>query len=166
MAQNVTIAGASYSDVPAINVPKTGGGTATFVDPTGNKELTQQTGTDVSTNATASVRSATLALNTPSINSSTGVVTASATLSQSGWVGSAPSSKTLNLTTQAAATINPTTSEQTAVAAGRYTTGAVKIGAIQTETKTASANGDVTPTSGKYLTKVTVAIPVYDGTVT
>ena len=30
--QSVTIAGASYSDVPGINVPKTGGGTAYFVD--------------------------------------------------------------------------------------------------------------------------------------
>ena len=33
MAQNVTIAGASYPDVPAIEVPKTGGGTALFSDP-------------------------------------------------------------------------------------------------------------------------------------
>lgn len=32
MAQNVTILGASYSDVPAVTLPKTGGGTATFVD--------------------------------------------------------------------------------------------------------------------------------------
>lgn len=32
MAQNVTIAGASYTDVPAILIPKTGGGTANFVD--------------------------------------------------------------------------------------------------------------------------------------
>lgn len=32
MAQNVTIAGASYSDVPSIVVPKTGGGTASFTD--------------------------------------------------------------------------------------------------------------------------------------
>ena len=32
MAQNVTIAGASYTGVPAINVPKTGGGTAVFLD--------------------------------------------------------------------------------------------------------------------------------------
>ena len=32
MAQNVTIAGASYPGVPSIEVPKTGGGTAVFVD--------------------------------------------------------------------------------------------------------------------------------------
>lgn len=32
MAQNVTIAGASYPDVPSIEMPKTGGGTAVFVD--------------------------------------------------------------------------------------------------------------------------------------
>ena len=32
MAQNVTINGVSYSDVPSISVPKTGGGTASFVD--------------------------------------------------------------------------------------------------------------------------------------
>jgi len=29
---DVTLWGASYSDVPALEVPKTGGGTATFVD--------------------------------------------------------------------------------------------------------------------------------------
>ena len=34
MAQNVTIAGASYSDVPSIVVPKTGGGSAAFLDTT------------------------------------------------------------------------------------------------------------------------------------
>ena len=32
MGQNVTIAGALYPDVPALDVPKTGGGTARFVD--------------------------------------------------------------------------------------------------------------------------------------
>ena len=32
MAQNVTVAGASYSDVPSVQLPKTGGGTATFMD--------------------------------------------------------------------------------------------------------------------------------------
>lgn len=34
MAQNVTVQGASYSDVPAVALPKTGGGTATFTDVT------------------------------------------------------------------------------------------------------------------------------------
>lgn len=32
MAQNITLMGASYSDVPSILLPKTGGGTASFVD--------------------------------------------------------------------------------------------------------------------------------------
>lgn len=32
MAQNITIAGAAYSSVPAVSLNKTGGGTATFVD--------------------------------------------------------------------------------------------------------------------------------------
>lgn len=32
MAQNITIWGASYSNVPAVELPKTGGGTAKFVD--------------------------------------------------------------------------------------------------------------------------------------
>ena len=32
MAQNITLLGASYSAVPAVELPKTGGGTATFVD--------------------------------------------------------------------------------------------------------------------------------------
>lgn len=34
MAQNVTILGASYSNVPAVTLPKTGGGTASFTDVT------------------------------------------------------------------------------------------------------------------------------------
>lgn len=32
MAQNITLLGASYPDVPAVVLPKTGGGTATFTD--------------------------------------------------------------------------------------------------------------------------------------
>lgn len=34
MSQNITIMGASYSDVPAVTLPKTGGGTAQFDDTT------------------------------------------------------------------------------------------------------------------------------------
>lgn len=132
--------------------------------PSGNIELTKQSGTDVSSYATASVRSASVSLNTPTVNSS-GLVTASASVGTTGWVSSAPSNKTLQLTTQAAKTVTPSTSTQTAVASGVYTTGAITVAAIQTETKTATTNGDVTPSSGKYLTKVTVSIPVYDGSV-
>lgn len=32
MAQNITLLGASYNDVPAVILPKTGGGTATFIE--------------------------------------------------------------------------------------------------------------------------------------
>lgn len=32
MAQNITLMGASYSAVPSVNLPKTGGGTASFID--------------------------------------------------------------------------------------------------------------------------------------
>lgn len=66
---------------------------------------------------------------TASINSTTGVVTASHTQG-TGYVTGGTTTGTLNLTTQAAKTVTPTESEQTAVAAGRYTTGAVKVGAI------------------------------------
>ena len=40
MAQDITIWGASYSDVPAVTLPKTGGGTAKFYDDTGTKNIT------------------------------------------------------------------------------------------------------------------------------
>ena len=43
MAQNITLLGASYSAVPAVTLPKTGGGTATFVDET--EIITYYTGT-------------------------------------------------------------------------------------------------------------------------
>lgn len=33
MAQNVTINGVTYQNVPEVNIPKVGGGTAKFIDP-------------------------------------------------------------------------------------------------------------------------------------
>ena len=67
---------------------------------------------------------------TPSITvSSAGKITASATQS-AGYVAAGTKSATKQLTTQAAKTITPTESSQTAVASGRYTTGAVTVGAI------------------------------------
>lgn len=41
MAQNITLLGASYTDVPAVQLPKTGGGTALFSDPSGVTTLAE-----------------------------------------------------------------------------------------------------------------------------
>lgn len=43
MAQNITLLGGSYPDVPAVQLPKTGGGTATFID--AEEVVTYYTGT-------------------------------------------------------------------------------------------------------------------------
>ena len=67
---------------------------------------------------------------TPSISvSSAGLITASATQA-AGKVAAGTKSATKQLTTQAAKTVTPTTSEQVAVAAGVFTTGAVKVAAV------------------------------------
>ena len=62
-------------------------------------------------------------LNSPTISSS-GLVTAS--VGTSGYLASG-TNKTLQLSTQASKTVTPSTSNQTAVASGRYTTGAVTV---------------------------------------
>lgn len=67
---------------------------------------------------------------TPSVSiDSAGLITASA-VQAAGYVAAGTKNGTLQLTTQAATTITPTKSEQTAVTAGKYTTGAVKVAAI------------------------------------
>jgi hypothetical protein len=84
---------------------------------------------------------------TPGITvSSGGLITASATQS-AGYVAAGTKSATKQLTTQAAKTITPSKSTQTAVASGRYTTGAITVGAIPSQyivpsgTKSITANG-------------------------
>lgn len=67
---------------------------------------------------------------TPSISiDNAGKITATATQSE-GYVSAGTKTGTKQLTIQAAKTVTPTTSEQTAVASGVYTTGAVKVAAI------------------------------------
>lgn len=39
MAQNITLLGATYNDVPAVELPKSGGGTASFTDVTGTTAI-------------------------------------------------------------------------------------------------------------------------------
>ena len=55
MAKNITLLGASYSDVPAVTLPQTGGGTATFYDDVGSQTYTQNGTYDVTGLATAVV---------------------------------------------------------------------------------------------------------------
>lgn len=100
--------------------------------------------------ATKSVNTTTHPNPSASINSSTGVVTASHTQTE-GYVSAGTTTGTLNLTTQAAKTVTPTKSEQTAVAAGRYTTGIVKVAAIPAQyITTTDANADASEiVSGK-----------------
>ena len=75
---------------------------------------------------------------TPSIEvNSVGLITATATQT-AGYVSAGTKSATKQLTTQAAATITPTKSAQTAVAKGVYTTGAVTVAAIPEEYITTS----------------------------
>ena len=98
-------------------------------------------------------------LSTPTISSS-GLITAQ--VGTSGYLASGTSA-TKQLTTQAAKTVTPTASEQTAVNSSVYTTGAVKVAAVPSETKTITANGTYTPSSGKFFSSVTVNVPSSSG---
>jgi hypothetical protein len=86
------------------------------------------TASDGSKSISKSVATATQATPSVSINSS-GLITATATQS-AGYVSAGTKSGTKQLTTQAAKTITPSTSSQTAVAKNVYTTGAVTVAAI------------------------------------
>jgi hypothetical protein len=96
---------------------------------------------------------------TPSISvDSNGKITASATQS-AGYVVAGTKSTTKQLTVQAAKTVTPSTSSQTAVASGVYTTGAVTVAAVPTQTKTATpttSTQTIAPDSGKFLSQVTI----------
>lgn len=85
----------------------------------------------------------------PSISvSAAGLITASHTQA-AGYVTAGTSTAIKQLTTQAAATITPTTSAQTAVASGRYTTGVVTVAAIPAQYKDISG---VTATASDVVT--------------
>lgn len=99
--------------------------------------------------ATKSVATATQA--TPSVSiDSTGKITATATQT-AGYVSAGTKTGEKQLTTQGAKTITPSTTAQTAVASGVYTTGAVTVAAmpegnVGTPTIGVDANGKVTAT--------------------
>lgn len=174
MAQNVIINGVTYSNVPEVNIPKSGGGTAAFFDTSdatldsGAKMLsgntayangTKYTGT-ISTKSASDVTASgdtvtvpsgyysssvsksvasgsasaptTISGSTATVSTGTNTLTLTKTVSvtpvvSSGYVSSGTAtnstvSLTASVTTKAAATITPSTSNQE-IAAGTYLTG-------------------------------------------
>lgn len=174
MAQNVVINGVTYSNVPSVDIPKSGSGTASFYDTSdatldnGNKMLsgntayangTKYTGsiatktqTDLSasgdtvtvpagyyaSSATKAVSAgsatapSTISGSSASVSTGTNTLTLSKTVSvtpsvtagyvSAGTAGNASVSLTASVTTKAAATITPGTSNQT-ISSGTYLTG-------------------------------------------
>lgn len=97
---------------------------------------------------------------TPDISvSNSGVITASIA-NPKGYQSDA-TTKTANqqLTTEGAKIITPNNLVQTAAHPGVYTTGAITVDAVPTESKKITANGTYNPTSGKYFSSVTVNVP-------
>lgn len=160
-AQTITPS-SGYTGISEVNVgaiSSTYVGSDITVDPTvviNGPNITVPTGyysDDVSTTVT------TTTVATPSISvSNSGLITATSS-QNTGYVTGSTTSSTQQLTTKGTTTITPSDTSQTAVSSGVYTTGAITVSAVPTETKTAIANGDVVPTTGKYLSKVTVAVP-------
>lgn len=127
MAQTVVILNTVYEDVPAVLLDKPDGDVAMFVE---EGEIEPQP--PVVAQATPTIE----------VNSS-GLITASCTQS-AGKVSAGTKSATSQLATQSAKTVTPTKAVQTAVDAGKYTTGVVKVGAIPSEYIVPSGSQTVT----------------------
>lgn len=95
----------------------------------------------------------------PSVSiSNDGTITANVS-NPKGYQSSATTKEaTYQLNTKGATTITPSNSRQTAVSSGVYTTGDIVVSAVPTETKSITANGTYTPSSGKYFSSVEVDI--------
>ena len=160
MAQNITLLGASYSDVPAVTLPKTGGGTARFDDcsvVTAEAADVRTGETFVASNGTVTSGSmpngtatapTTISGSQATLTTGTNTITLQKTLNvtprittagyiSAGTAGSALVSLNANVTTKAATTIYPSASDQS-IASGTYTTGAQTIKGVTTSNILAS----------------------------
>lgn len=151
-APNISILGANYPGVEGVTLPKQGGGTATFPWVEGTKSITSSGTTDVTKYASASVAAgsatapATISGSSATVSTGSNTLTLSKTVSvtpsvtagyvTSGTAGNSSVSLTASVTTQAAQTIHPSTSDQT-IAASRYLTGAQTIKAVTLSNLTA-----------------------------
>lgn len=137
-------------------------GSGTYEAPTGHvyDSVTVPSGS-ASTPATSVTANPSISVNSSGLITATTSATQSVTPSVSaGWVASGTSgtvtvsgSNTSQLSTEAGKTVTPTTSEQTAVASGKYTTGDIKVAAMPsgtagtpTATKGTVSNHSVTVT--------------------
>ena len=160
---NIYIQGKEYDNVPSVTFNKVGGGTATYTEGGGGGVTVEQLNVTAAGTYTAPTGTAYSPVVVPSgsaqtpitvitadptisVNSS-GLITASVEASQpvaptvvSGYIISGSSgtvsaigSKTSQLSTQGATTITPSTQQQTAVASGKYTTGAITVDPIPSQ---------------------------------
>lgn len=134
MAQDIIIAGAQYPEVPAINIPKTAGGTALFVDTsedtiTAEKLLNGITAHDKNgEKVTGTLPEVVQATPMVSVDNA-GKVTAQAS-QKAGVVAAGTKSATMQLPTQDPDVIIPSSSMQIAVEKGVFTTGFIRVAAV------------------------------------
>lgn len=101
-------------------------------------------------------------ITTPSItiSNTTGLVTGIASATTSDYYSVHSKSGTLQLTTQAGTTVNPSTASQTIVPAFRWTTGSIVVNAMPIPTTSPAINGSAfLATTGDYDFGVTITIP-------
>lgn len=155
MADTLEIFGVEYTNVAGIIATTPSETDLTYIRPQGNKAITSAGASiDVAEYATASVASGTVTApstisgSSATVSTGTNTLTLSKTVSvtpsvttagfvSSGTAGNANVSLTASVTTQAAQTIYPSTSDQS-IASGRYLTGAQTIKAVTTSNLTAA----------------------------
>ena len=194
---DIIIQGKQYNNVPSVTFDKVGGGTATYtegggggvtieeLDVTSSGTYTAPTGTAYSPvvvpSGSATTPSTSITANpTISVNAS-GLITSSVSASQavtptvsSGFVSSGTAgaitvsgSNTSQLSTQGVTIITPSGLEQTAVTAGKYTTGAVTVKPFIFGTLRPDAEKVQTYTYDKLLVQdESITIPAYTTTST